>query len=457
MVFELVAARILAPTIGSSMYVWTSVIGVIIAALSFGYFCGGRLADRRHREIDIAYVLLGSATAMLATLLAYTGFLSWLAASDLDARVEGLIASLVLFAPTSFGLGLLSPYLVKFNVRSLGHSGRSVASLSALNAVGGISGTFLTGFVLFSLMGVRQILLGLILLTVIISWLVLPRQKTTARLMMSVVLIGTAFFIQLSTQNRPGVVDINTPSAHYQVVEGQLANGQAVRGLTSGPRGVQSAVEVGGSDRLVFWYTQQLADVVDASSRRDRILILGGGTFTLPRFLAQTYPESQIDVVEIDPELLKVARAYFYYDDPANVRLVFEDARAYVNQTDRRYDVILVDVYGGSEVPFSLMTNEFGAALKRRTSQGGVVAANFIGGIKGACRQALAALTAPYQTQFRQAQVRFETTKSISNAVGVFTDKPIVIEGYRPLGAGIQPYTDNFTPAEAIQARCLEK
>ena len=460
MVFELVAARILAPTIGSSMYVWTSVIGVIIAALSFGYFCGGRLADRRQRQLDITWLLLATAGTMLVTLALYESFLDWLANGDLDARFAGLLASLVLFAPTSFLLGVLSPYLVKFNVRSLGHAGRSVASLSALNAVGGISGTFLTGFVLFSWMGSRQILFALIGLMVATSWLVSPRQNSLLRLAVGLVLVAAGALTQPSLLARPGLVDINTPSAHYQVVDGRLTDGRLIRGLTSGPRGVQSAVEVdGSSDRLVFWYTQELAKVTAAAPNRERILVLGGGTFTLPRFLAHTYPDAQIDVVEIDPGLLPVARNYFNYDDPANVSLIFEDARSYINRTDRRYDVILVDVYGGTEIPFSLMTREFGVALKQRTRPDGVVAANFIGGKSGACRQALDALAAPYQAVFDTAQLALENNNALSsNAVGVFSERDALpLDGYQSFSSTMRPYTDNFAPAEAIQARCFDQ
>src|SRR5687768_11349177 len=80
--YELAAARVLAPSIGSSTYVWTGVIGVIIAALSLGFFVGGRLADKRNKPIDLVILLLLASTMAVVTLLSYQGML--------DAIVESI-------------------------------------------------------------------------------------------------------------------------------------------------------------------------------------------------------------------------------------------------------------------------------------------------------------------------------------------------------------------------------
>lgn len=147
--YELSAARILAPTIGSSTYVWTSVIGVIIAALSLGYAIGGILADRRTKSSDIGVLLLASATTTLISIILSRDALEVIASLVRDPRLQGLIASAFLFSPTSFLLGAVSPYLAKLRTVSLKHTGTSIASLSAANAVGGIVGTFSVGFIFF--------------------------------------------------------------------------------------------------------------------------------------------------------------------------------------------------------------------------------------------------------------------------------------------------------------------
>src|SRR5512133_2999486 len=155
MAFELVASRILAPTIGTSTYVWTSVIGVMIAALALGYAAGGWAADKRAEQTDIAWLLLLTALFILLTRVTYQGTLEDIAATLHDSRAQGVVASIFLFVPASFLMGVISPYLARLRVRSLTTTGRSVAGLSASNSVGGIVGTFCTGFIFFSIIGSR--------------------------------------------------------------------------------------------------------------------------------------------------------------------------------------------------------------------------------------------------------------------------------------------------------------
>jgi MFS family permease len=192
MAYELVAARILAPTLGSSTYVWTSVIGIIIAALALGFYAGGRLADARNTRSDIAWLLLLVAAAITYTLVSYDGTLSAIANTAIDSRVQGVLAAVLLFAPASFFVGVVSPYLTKINVTSLRTTGRAVASLDMSNSLGGIVGTFVTGFILFGYIGSRETLIALVIVFIGLSWAVAPRTLVVYRVMVSVILGGLA-------------------------------------------------------------------------------------------------------------------------------------------------------------------------------------------------------------------------------------------------------------------------
>jgi predicted membrane-bound spermidine synthase len=452
MVFELAAARILAPSIGSSTYVWTSVIGIIIAALSGGYWLGGRLADQRNEAKDVAWLCLMTAFAVSIVLVIYPAVLNNVVTAIDDNRLQAVVASMVLFAPVSVLLGMISPYLVKLYVRSLETSGQSVASLSALNSIGGITGTFTAGFLLFGYMGSRETLILVVVLMVLASWLLRPWSDWKLRLIASLVVIGLSFMPMARVVD---AISIDTPSAHYTIHDGvDRESGQPVRGIATGPRGTQSGIYINQPDRLLFWYTQQMARVVERAGSRDAILVLGGGTFTLPQYLARTYPESRVDVVEIDPELVEVARDHFMYTDPPNIRLIFDDARAFLNRSTDRYDVVLVDVYGDTEVPFSLVTKEYGERIRAVTKPGGVVAANMIAGSKGACGELLQALAAPYAAQFRHAQYVMRYPRyARSNLLATYRDEPFEAQGGLRPGAR-EPYTDNFVPAERLQQAC---
>ena len=271
LVFELAAARILAPSIGSSTYVWTSVIGVIIASLSIGYWVGGKWADARARILDIVWICLAAAGTITSVLITYMSVLEWTVESIDDARVQGVVASLLLFAPTSFLIGALSPYLVKLRITSLKTSGQSFASLSALESIGGITGTFITGFILFGFIGARETFAVVVFLLLATSWLVTPSQQFGRRLAFTGII---AFFCIASLQMANGR-QIDTASAHYSILEGTM-DGERVRGVATGPNGTQSGISLEDPDKIIFWYTKQIAEVVAAAPNRDNILILGG-------------------------------------------------------------------------------------------------------------------------------------------------------------------------------------
>lgn len=451
MAYELAAARVLAPSIGSSTYVWTSVIGVIIAALSIGYWVGGKFADLRNRLSDVAWLCLATAGTVTLTLVMYLSSIESTVQTFQDARMQGVMASLLLFAPTSFLIGMLSPYLVKLRVTSLQTSGQSFASLSALESIGGITGTFITGFILFGHIGAREAFVAIVILLLVTSWLIAPSRRWQLRLGVTITIVLFCIGgLQLNSKN-----EIDTASAHYSIFEG-FRDGRYARGISTGPNGTQSGVYLDNPDELLFWYTQRMAELVEAAPQHDRILVLGGGAFTLPQYLAKTYPKSQVDVVEIDPQLADIARQHFYFRDPANVKLIFEDARTYVNRAQQPYDIILVDVYSDASVPFSLMTKEYGQHIKRLLQKDGVVGVNMIAAQTGACSDLLAAMDAPYRQNLTEVKYRIQSPEqSKSNIVVSYSQQSFNWPGATSLNLPKKAaYTDNYAPAERLQQNC---
>lgn len=456
MAFELAAARILAPSIGSSTYIWTSVIGVIIAALSLGYFIGGVIADRRGYRHDISWLMLMASVLVLLAALIYPEVLNiateW---TGVDIRIRAVIVALVLFAPASFVIGAISPYLAKLRVHSLSSSGRSVASLSALNSIGGIAGTFVTGFILFGYIGSKETILVVAALLALGSWLPEWRHRIYLRSGL-VVLIVMACLLSTFGIDTKGVMSIDTASAHYEVVDFVYDNTQ-VRGLLTGPTDVQSAVRLDNPSELVFWYTNTLAELT-LSMQPKSVLVLGGGTFTLPEYLAAKLPEATVDVVEIDPKLEDIAREYFNFKGETNLNLIFEDARTFVEQTDKTYDVVITDVYNEGAIPFSLATREYGIAVAKLVNPKGIVLANIIGGLVGPCRSVLDAINNAY------AQGLPYSSYVVDPSSGTVNRANFIIRYSRSGDAAAdmiampnQPsdaYTDNYAPFERLYYAC---
>jgi spermidine synthase len=460
MAFELVAARLLAPTIGSSVYVWTSVIGVIIAALSIGYAIGGKIADARVKPLDVVWLLLLSSMMVIITSLLASSMLEVIVQVLPDSRAQGVVASLFLFAPTSFLLGVVSPYLVRLRVSSAKTSGESVALLSALNSIGGITGTFLTGFFFFSVVGSIQALVIVSALLMGASWLIIAREDKARRMFFSAILIVVAIVSLLPSTKPMLVAAIDTPSATYQVLEGGI-NNDPVRVLVTGPTGYQSGVYGDGRKDLVFFYTKKMAEVVAQAPNKKRILILGGGAFTLPQYLAEKYPDSHIDTVEIDPKLEGIAKRYFGYMAPKNSRVIASDARAFLNHNTNKYDIILADVYSDSSIPFSLTTREYAARINHALESDGIVAANFVAGYSKSCAPLLEGLNAAYVSILPYSVIfpdRDPSLKERQNMIVVYsrdTMRWLSRNGAtRAHIAHATPFTDNFAPVENLGRRC---
>lgn len=467
MAYELVAARLLAPGLGTSMYVWTSVIGTMIAALALGYHLGGRLADNRHRTGDISWLLLLSAMTIVITATLTPLALDLITRNLVDPRLQGVTAALALFAATSIVLGMISPYLAKQSLQSLNNSGSTIATLGALNSLGGITGTFITGFIMFDLIGSRLTLVALAGIATTLSWCLnyrtdfLHRGVTTAGIIILTILY-------LSSIKSPDVVtEIDTNTAHYQITDINY-HGIAARGIRTGPYGIQSGIAHDTPNDLLFTYTRDLARFSAIAPSHERILILGGGGFTLPEYLGRTYPNAKIDVVEIDPKLEYISAKYLDYETQSNVTSYAMDARRFIALADSAsYDLIIVDVYSDASVPPSLTTIEYAQSLNRITAANGTILANVIGSTRDYCLPYVSSIHRTYTYVFKNSKYYPSTNPNpdtYQNFIAIYSRQPLdwtdQIEGTLNLDHSLnsgQTLTDDLAPSEKLMQSCFSQ
>ena len=198
MVLEMVGARLLAPWLGTSVVVWTSLIGVILASLSLGYWLGGRLADttllstpertagkkdkhstenealRRAHSI-LSRLLTLAATLVLCTAFAQSFTLQFLAKAVSSLHVAAVLAALALFAAPSVLCGMVSPYAMRLAIGNSPRAGAVIGRLTALSTIGSIAGTFLGGFILISWFGSTEITIGVAACLLLAGVLAHPR------------------------------------------------------------------------------------------------------------------------------------------------------------------------------------------------------------------------------------------------------------------------------------------
>jgi len=337
MIYEINGSRILAPFLGTSTYIWTSLIGVILAALSIGYWLGGKLADVKPSPAVLASAIFTAGGLVSITILIKEIVLSFISEMPVGLEMKALIGALVLFAPASIAFGFVLPFAVKIRILSLADSGQTVGRLYALSTIGSIAGTFSAGFILIPFVGsVRTLYLiaGLLfLIAVALAPFSLTRKSITSLLLFAISITSSealsSYRYQLNKHQ-----DIDTQYARLSIFEaGDPTTGKPIRAISNDPHFLQSAIFL-DDDELVFDYTRyfHLAKYFQPSLRNS--LMIGGAGYSFPRDYIRKYPEARIDVVEIDPQMTAIARKYFRLEENARINIFHEDARVYLQNAE---------------------------------------------------------------------------------------------------------------------------
>ena len=405
MTYEIIGSRIVSPFIGTSTYVWTSLIGVILAALSLGYWLGGKLADRKPEIAVLAFVIFLSGGAVSLTILFKDLVLSFIAAANIGLEIKSVIAAIILFAPASVLLGFVTPFAVKLKMQSLDNTGATVGRIYALSTIGSIVGTFAAGFVLIPFAGSTRTLYliagTLFFLAVILAPFAVSRSNVAILTLFIFSIAGSEFSTYYLRQSR-GLHDIDTEYSRVQVFQTVYpTTGRTIQALMFDPHFVQSAVYL-DSDEIVFDYNRYYHLVEHFKPNHRQSLMIGGAGYTFPRDYLHKYPDSKIDVVEIDPRMTEIAKRFFRLQDDPRMRIIHEDGRIFLNHAETaKYDAVLMDAFGSLfTVPYQLTTVEAVRQIDRVLKDDGVIIFNLGSAITGEGSRFLQAEFATYKAVF---------------------------------------------------------
>ena len=407
MIFEIIGSRIVSPFIGTSTYVWTSLIGIILGALSLGYWLGGRLADRRPDPKVLASVILIAGGLIAFTVLIKDVALSSIASARLGLEIKAVLASILLFGPASICLGIVTPFAVRLKMTSLDRTGSIVGRLYALSTIGSITGTFAAGFFLIPFVGsVRTLYLiagSLLILALLIAPVTFTTKNIAAGTLLLLGIAASEAGIYLLRQNSD-LHDIDTEYSRVQVFNSlDPATGRPIRALATDPYFVQSAAFI-DSNELVLGYSRFYHLIRHFRPQFDKTLIIGGAGFSFPKEYLRVYPQARLDVVEIDPQMTRIARDFFGLRDDPRMTIFHEDARMYINRAETgQYDAVLMDAFGSLfSVPHHLTTIEAVRELSRILKDDGVVVFNLGSAITGPSNGFLQAEMRTYMEVFPQ-------------------------------------------------------
>lgn len=384
MSFEMLATRYLNPFFGSSIYTWGSLIAVVLAGMTCGYFGGGRIADRYPSPAVFAGII-APAPLLLALLPQIAESISLsLAETDLDVRIGVLAASMALFFLPVMLLSAAAPFAIRLLISSRERAGHVAGAVTAISTAGSIVGTLGTVFFLIPNFGTRANTYALALLSALIVPIILsPRWLRGSAKTSALAVLCFAALLQpdaatasptLSELKKDLIEQVETPyNQIYIFREGQyvtLKFGLYERRFT------ESVSNPSNPREMPLTYTRAMTMGVACSTNARQMLMIGLGGGTTVRYLTQYMPKTDFTEVELDPGVIKLAKKYFDVREGPHHRIVERDGRLFLNRASTPYDVIFVDAYRGWFVPFHLTTKEFYALAKSKLAPGGCLVQN---------------------------------------------------------------------------------
>lgn len=408
MMLELTGSRVLAPYLGTSIFVWTSLIGIVLGSLSLGYFWGGKLADKNPSYQSLSLILIISALLTGLTTFFKEIILNFLYENITDLRTGAVVAATILFGPISVLLGMVSPYAIKLKMKDLKKSGSTAGNLYAISTIGSIVGTFLTGFFLLAYFGNTKLLLILAILLALLA--LLAYSQKFSKIKIAIVILLAIYFgglenIEAAFGKTGNIVDLDTLYNRVWIYEDTDKNtGQQI--LKLGLNKTSSSAMFLESDELVFEYTKFYNLAKHFKPDLKSALMIGGGAYSYPKEFLKQFPKANIDVAEIDPALTEIAKKYFRLKDSPRLKSYHEDGRTFLNRTENTYDVIFGDAFQAFyAIPHQLTTLEAITRMYDKLSKNGIVILNIISTIEGDTGKFLQAQYKTFKEIFPQVYI----------------------------------------------------
>jgi tetratricopeptide (TPR) repeat protein len=400
MVLELVASRLIANYLGSSLYTWTAVIGVILGGITIGNYVGGRIADHFRPRKSIAVLFaIGSATCILTVILNnLVGRWVWLWHLSWPLHVFTHVS--IVFLTPSVLLGTISPVVAKMALDRGLPTGRTIGDIYAWGAAGSIAGTFVTGYFMIATMGTVTIIwtVGAVLLLMgILYWLKCWPLSLWAMVFVALMTLAmvpadwaqeTASLIALREERDPNV--LYEDESRYFHIAVKRAPDDPNRLIFYQDRLKHSEMLTDDILKLQYVYTRIYAVITKGLARnREKLsaMAIGGGGYVFPRYIEKVWPGSRIDVVEIDADVTRAATKAFGLAENTTIHTIHMDARNYVDQLLEekqsgrnvpQYDFIYGDAFNDLSPPFQLVTREFNEKLSALLGDDGVYMINLV-------------------------------------------------------------------------------
>ncbi len=392
LIIEILGTRVLSPFYGSTIFVWSSLISVALGFLALGYYFGGRLADKEHSSFYFYLMILLAGISI-------TGFYQFkrfiiLFADSFGLQWGPLVASILFFGVPFLLLGTATPFAIRLISTNVQNSGTDSGKIFAIATLGSLGGAIAAGFFIIPLLSLSKIfyftsliLIALSIFGIFISSNFKKLYSFKFAIIISIFILITSTGYALKEKDiseldlrehgffraQEILFEKDTLAANYKLVGVPRALDGLLCFLTSStnqgcinPRSISS-----------FPFHTFFVKVMEELSPKDAdVLILGAG---IGVFFYYGAPDFSYDIVDINPYTEEIWEIVGTKINPEKDRIIIDEARSYLINTDKKYDFIWNDLLGNAEPVTSLMTQEAYILKKERLKPNGVLLVHVVG------------------------------------------------------------------------------
>ncbi|HBC70813.1 TPA: hypothetical protein DCZ46_02530 [Candidatus Campbellbacteria bacterium] len=482
LIIEVVAVRVLSPHYGNTIFTVSSVISVVLAALSIGYYVGGMFADRHPSMRWFFGIILVSGILLLTVHLLGRVILP-IMSINLSITMGPLLSSAVLFFLPALLLGTLSPYAIK--LQSVQFPDQGVGDVSGKiffwSTLGSILGSLLSGFVLIPHFGIDYIFIATgttLFILGFVPLLIFGLEKK--QLFRSLLIISLLVFIAISTVQQKVDASVYSKDGIYEkitIYDGAF-NERPTRFFQQ-DKSPSAAMFIDSNNPtdMVYEYTRYYSVYKLFKLDVQNALVIGAGAYSIPKALLEDLPNATVDVSDIEPSLFILSKGYFGLEENQRLHNHIKDGRRFLRDSDKKYDLIFSDVYHSLfSIPVHFTTQEFFTIAKKKLSADGVFIANVVGDLSMQQPSFLMAEIRTFQSVFPNSYffavdatqktglqniifVGYNGNKKIDlysdQLLSPFTDKLIRIKEFDLSQSPL--LTDNYAPVEYLSAKFLQQ
>lgn len=367
LIVELTIPRLIAPVFGNTLFSWTAIIAVVLVALTAGYRIGGFIAVR----VDVTRCI------NLLSLVAALWVVALSASGDAVVRemdwLNLMFGPLVAAAALAFVPAFLDAAVVPLAIQALpGEPGEVSGRCFAWSTVGSIIGVLATGYLLLPQFGISgSLVTGAVL--VALALVAMNSIRTGAS-------IGLACALALAVDiDGPGNVIFDSSNGYHRI---RVVENGSVRSLYL-DNTLEGQVRA-GDVKPVPAYMVKAGGLIqehakNMQGRLENAFFLGGGSFSIPRYVKHLNPAADVKVAEVDPAVVDTASRFLELEED-RIDITIGDGRQVLARDNARYDVIVNDAFQGvRKIPFHLTTREFNQVVSNHLSPNGIYMTNVRG------------------------------------------------------------------------------